>query len=121
MDYEQIGSASRTLLNFSESYLPLAREEHGNNAPISSRLPTEREVNEMAKTADWLKNLVETMRAFTQQVNERAREERGAAEDDDVSMHSEGPRSLYGLSDVKKRRGVSSALPIDTNSCRTFF
>ena len=109
----QIGTCARTLFNFAEAYGTVAREEHGAH-PIPQRLPTERELNDMITNVEYTRNLLEHVRGVVQQsiINERAREgtrPRGSLEDEDVQMFNDGMKSgSYSISEVKKRRGVST-------------
>lgn len=110
----QISSITHTLGNFAEAYANIASEQHGGQ-PIPQRLPSEREVAEMIANVEYLRKNVETVRDVVQQsiANEKAREGRhkGPYDDDDVSMYGDGMKQHYGLGEVKKRRGVSRAVP----------
>jgi hypothetical protein len=108
----RIGSSSRTIFNFAEAYSRIAQEQHGAH-PIPARLPTEREVSDMLSNIELVKRSLEQVRDLVQTSiqNERARE--GAKmkgpyeEEHDVNMYGDGMKPQYGITEVKKRRGVS--------------
>lgn len=69
----------------------------------------------MLNNADYLKNMLDSVRNIIQQsiMNERAREgSRGKPqyEDEDVTMYGDGMKQTYDMSGVKKRRGVSEEI-----------
>jgi hypothetical protein len=105
-------------MHFAESYAAVAREEHGSH-PIPTRLPSERELAEMMNCADYTRNLLENIRGVVQQsiMNERAREgtRPKGFEDEDVAMY-DGMKANYGMGEVKKRRGVSVELDVNTGA-----
>lgn len=111
-NFVQIGSSSRTIFNFAEAYSRIAQEQHGAH-PIPARLPTEREVSDMISNIELVKRSLEQVRDLVQTSiqNERARE--GAKmkgpyeEEHDVNMYGDGMKPQYGITEVKKRRGVS--------------
>ena len=87
-------------------------EQHGPH-PIPERLPTEREVSDMLGNVEMMKRSLEQVRDLVQASiqNERVRE--GAKvkgpyeEDHDVPMYGDAMKPQYGITEVKKRRGVS--------------
>lgn len=66
----------------------------------------------MLGNVDFMKRSLENLRELVQHslATEKAREGRGKGPyegDDDISMYGDGMKQPYGLSEVKKRRGVS--------------
>jgi len=116
----KIGSASRTVFNFSDAYGKLAREEITAH-PIPTRLPNERELGEMITNAEWIRGMLENVRGIVQQSiqNERAREGTRANppyENEDAPMFEDGLKSSYSITEVRKRRG-RAAPPGRCHSC----
>jgi hypothetical protein len=109
----QISTSSRAVTHFAEAYIAAAREQQGAQ-PIPSRLPTENEVNAMISTGLHVLQKLEEVRDIVQQNRismERARESGGSRkpiEEEDVPMYGDGMKQPYNITEVKKRRGVSS-------------
>lgn len=104
----------RTGYNFAEAYVAAAQEQQGSQ-PIPSRMPTENEVGELLNNLVFALKKLEDVRDMVQQnriQNERTRDSSGRSPDDeDVSMYGDGMKTPYAMHEVKKRRGVSFALP----------
>ena len=109
----QLAQSSRTLFTFAEAYGRIAQEQHGAH-PIPERLPTEQEVNDMLSNAEMARVALERVKETVQQSirNERAREApkaKGTFEEErDVAMFEDGMKPQYSITEVKKRRGVST-------------
>jgi hypothetical protein len=108
----QIGKQAHTIYSFAEAFETAAREQHG-TYPIPSRLPTEKEVAAMLENVSTIKKQLEDVRNMVQQSrlnHERARESgvRKGFEDEDAGIYADGLKPTYGITEVKKRRGVSS-------------
>ncbi|KAF3760793.1 hypothetical protein M406DRAFT_348277 [Cryphonectria parasitica EP155] len=119
----KIASGSRTVFNFADAYGRCAAEEQGPASHIPTRIPSEREVTDMINMAEWMRGMLDQLRTMVQHstiINDRAREaSRGKApyEDEDVMMYgSDGIKSPYEMSSVKKRRG-RAAPPGRCHSC----
>lgn len=109
----QIRSCCRTGYHFAEGYEAAAREQQG-SPPIPSRMPTENEVSVLLNSLILALKKLEEVRDMVQQnriQNERARENGGRGDDEDVSMYGDGIKPAYSMHEVKKRRGVSLLLP----------
>lgn len=107
-------SSCRTVYNFAEAYVAVAREQQG--PPIPSRMPTEHEISVMLNSLIIALKQLEDVRDIVQQnpiQNERARESGGHnAEDEDVPMCGDGIKPAYVIHEVRKRRGVSFLYPV---------
>jgi hypothetical protein len=67
---------------------------------------------DMLTNADYIKRSLEQVREIIQAsvMNERAREgakPKGPYEEEDANMYGDGMKQTYGITEVKKRRGVS--------------
>ena len=108
----QIATSSRTVTHFAEAYMAAAREQQG-SPPIPSRLPTENEVNVMISTSLHVLQKLEEVRDIVQQNRismERARENSGGRkplEEEDMATYADPMNKTFGITEVKKRRGVS--------------
>ncbi|KAK4113916.1 hypothetical protein N656DRAFT_706966 [Canariomyces notabilis] len=109
---QQIASSCRTGYNFAEAYVAAAREQQGSQ-PIPSRMPTENEVSLLLNNLILAQKKLQDVRDMIQQNrlhNERARENGSRkSEDEDVVMYGDGIKPAFGISEGKKRRGVSQA------------
>ncbi|KAI9900046.1 hypothetical protein N3K66_004308 [Trichothecium roseum] len=116
----RLGHASRTLFNFAEAYSRIAQEQHGQHT-IPERLPTEQEVNDMMANAELTRGTIARLKEIVLHSlrTERAREHnkpKGPYEDDHGNSYGDNPRTQYGLTEVKKRRG-RAAPPGRCHSC----
>lgn len=117
--FNQIASATRTIYNFAEAYGRIAAEQHGNQQPLPDRLPTEREVNDMLDNVEYIRNSLDSVRQLVKDSNERARVvgKQKSYEDEDTPMYDGMNKNSYGITEVKKRRGVS--FPTAASHART--
>lgn len=113
----QVARSCRTGFNFAEAYVAAAREQQGSQQ-IPSRMPTENEVGLLLSNLVLALKKLEDIRDMIKQNrihNERARENGGRKPDDeDVSMYGDGAKAPYVMNEVKKRRGVSLLLLLNT-------
>jgi len=107
----QIMTSCRTGYHFAEAYVAAAREQQGAQ-PIPSRMPTENEVTALLNNLVFALKKLEDVRDMVQQnriQSERARDSSGRSPDDeDASMYGDGFKPAYVITEVKKRRGVST-------------
>lgn len=118
-DQMQIRSCCRTGYHFAEGYEAAAREQQG-SPPIPSRMPTENEVSVLLNSLILALKKLEEVRDMVQQnriQSERARENGGRGDDEDVSMYGDGIKPAYSMHEVKKRRGVSCLSMIVQQAC----
>ncbi|EJT77119.1 hypothetical protein GGTG_07031 [Gaeumannomyces tritici R3-111a-1] len=115
----KIGSSSRQILSFAETYGKIAQEEQG--PPPPGRLPTEQEIADMVSNCETIHYMLDMVRGSVNHtiMNQRMREgsrARGFPEDEDGSMFHDGMKPGYGGGEVKKRRG-RAAPPGRCHSC----
>jgi hypothetical protein len=90
----------------------IGQDQHGAH-PIPRRLPTGRELSDMLSNMELIKRSLEHVKDLVQTSiqNERGREgpkmQGPYEEKHTVPMHGDGMQPLYGVTEVKKRRGVS--------------
>lgn len=124
-----MAQSSRVIYSFSDAYSKIAHEQHG-HYHFPERLPSDMELSDMIAHADAVRHSLEFMREAVAR-NDRAQMAyfRSTIENmkpgdpydpnDDMSigfgkMFDDPMKSAYGITEVKKRRGVS----IPTNFIR---
>jgi hypothetical protein len=103
-------TSARIIFNFAEAYSLIAQEQHGVHT-FPERLPTEREVIDMLSNVELIKRSLAQVRDLVQTSIQNERAQEGATEgyydEHDVPMYGDAMKPQYGITEVKKRRGVS--------------
>lgn len=109
----QLAQSGRTTYQFAEAYGRIGSEQHGPQ-PIPERLPSEQEVADIISNYDMQRAALERIREViaqtlrSQRAPEPPKPKATYHDEQDAAMFEDGSKTYYNITEVKKRRGVST-------------